>query len=129
MIVLDTNVVSYIFNWDDEAEYYERQIRGHEAVISFQTLEESLFGAFNHGWRQRRTRELELHLQQYEVIFPTDRLVQICARLRAERRSSGREIQMADAWIAATALFLNCPLASHDKGFQGIPNLELIQAP
>jgi predicted nucleic acid-binding protein len=56
-------------------------------------------------------------------------MIDICAKLRAERRSAGRELQMADAWIAATALLLDCPLASHDIHFVGIPNLQLIRDP
>ena len=35
----------------------------------------------------------------------------------------------ADAWIAATAIRLGCPLATHDRDFSGIDGLELIQAP
>ncbi len=31
--------------------------------------------------------------------------------------------------LAASAVFLECPLASHDGDFIGIPNLELIHAP
>ena len=36
---------------------------------------------------------------------------------------------MADAWIAATAIMLSCPLASHDGHFMEIPNLRLIKSP
>ena len=38
-----------------------------------------------------------------------------------------REMGQADAWIAATALLLDCPLASSDRDFLGHPNLELIR--
>ena len=42
--------------------------------------------------------------------------------------SVAAQVANADAWIAATALMLDCPLASHDRDFSGIANLALIQA-
>ena len=56
-------------------------------------------------------------------------MVRISARLRSERERAGRRLTTADAWIAATALMLDCPLPSHDGDFSGIPDLELIRAP
>ena len=129
MIVLDTNVVSYIFNRDGRAEYYVERIRGHRAIISFQTLEEIWYGAFAGGWGERRRGELARHLDQYEIFWTSPELIEVCARLRGERRAAGREMNSADAWIAATAVLLKCPLASHDRDFSGIPGLEVVRAP
>lgn len=128
MIVLDTNVVSYIFNGNALAGFYLEQIGEDPAVLSFQTLEEIRFGAFRSGWGERRMGRLAHHLQRYAVIWPNYGLLQLSARLRAEREKAGRALTQADAWIAATAVMLDCPLASHDRDFSGIPGLELIQA-
>ncbi len=127
-IVLDSNIVSYIFNRDSRALYHEERIRGHHLVISFQTLEEAWYGAYNRGWGARRMRELEAYIERYSVVWPDPGLVDLCARLRAECRVAGRELQSADARVAATALYLGCPLASHNGDFDGIPDLELIRA-
>ena len=126
MIVLDTSVVSYIFNEDDRASYYLVQAQGRRAVISFQTLEELWHGVYAGGWGKRRKNQLVGHNKQYTVIWSTAELVDICAQLRAERKASGRTLQSADAWIAATAIMLQCPLASLDRDFSGIPELEVI---
>ena len=128
-VAVDTCVVSYIYNGDRRAAYYEARLEDRRTVISFQTLEEAWYGAYHRGWGQQRRDRLALHLRQYEVIWPNPRLVDLCAQLRAERRAAGRELQAADAWIAATALLLGCPLASHDSHFVGIPDLELIRDP
>ena len=88
-----------------------------------------MFGAHLAGWGERRVDALKQQMGQYQVHWPDLELVDLCARLRAERRAAGREIELADAWVAATALYLDCPLASHDGDFDGIPNLELIRAP
>lgn len=129
MIVLDTNVVSYIFSGDSLAEYYLDLIHGRRTIISFQTLEELLYGAYNHDWGARRRDRLARHLEQYDVVWPGRELADACARLRSERKAAGREMQIADAWVAATAILLKCPLASHDRDFAAVPGLDLVQAP
>ena len=127
-VVLDTNVVSYIFNEDVRGPYYESAISRMKPVISFQTLEEVLILPVKNGWGVRRYDRLIDHLSRYEVIWPSTELVRISANLRAEMEKAGRRLSAADAWIAATALYLDCPLATHDRDFAGIPNLRLITA-
>jgi predicted nucleic acid-binding protein len=129
VVVLDTNVVSYIFNGDPRGRRYASRIRGHRVFISFQTLEELWYGAYSGRWGDRRKNDLARHLEQYEIIWPNPEIVELCARLRSEQKDAARELQEADAWIAATAISLDCPLASHDRDFSGIPDLQLIQAP
>ncbi len=129
MVVADSNIVSYIARRSPIAEYYLPHLEHRQVVISFQTWEEALFGAYLAGWGERRVNDLKQQMGQYQVHWPDPEMVDLCARLRAERRAAGREIELADAWVAATALYLGCPLASHDGDFDGIPNLELIRAP
>ena len=128
-VVLDTSVVSFVFAGDSRAHYYQTQIAGLRPFISFQTLEEMWFGAFTKNWGARRKNILARHLEQYDTVWPTEELVEICAQLRCARQTAGRRLMNADAWIAATALMLGCPLASHDRDFSTIANLSLIQAP
>lgn len=129
MVLLDTSVASYIFTKHEKAAYYIERIQGHTIVISFQTLEEMWFGALKNEWGVRRKSELAAYLQRHRIIWPDRSLAEECARLRSERERAGRKLELADAWIAATAILLDCPLASHDRDFSGIPNLSLIQAP
>ena len=129
MIVLDTDVVSYIFNRDLRAGYYLEQMRGRRPFISFQTVEEAWFGAHRKNWGQRRRDELAVHLEQYEIVWADSALVDVSVRLRLQQERAGRTLNTADAWIAATAIRLGCPLATHDRDFTGIGGLDLIQAP
>ena len=129
MVVADSNIASYIAKRLPIAEYYLPHLEHRQVVISFQMWEGVLFGAYLGGWGERRVNTLKQQIGQYQVHWPAPELVDLCARLRAERRAVGRELQMADAWVAATALYLGCPLVSHDGDFDGIPNLELIRAP
>ena len=124
--VLDTGVVSIIYNHDTRAAFYESNIRRMRPVISFQTLEELYIWPIRNNWGDRRRNELLRHIEQYEVIWPNADLARISAELRDERERAGRRLNTADAWIAATALLLECPLASDDRDFSGAPNLSLI---
>ena len=128
-VVVDTSVVSLIERRSNSSEYYRERLAEHLAVISFQTLEELRFGAFVNGWGSQRWEALLVRLRRYGVIWPDPALVETCARLRSERQRIGRRLEPADAWIAATALSLQCPLVSHDGDFDDIPGLKLIRSP
>lgn len=121
MIVLDTSVVSPVFKGDPRSNYYLSHVNGQRAVVSFQTIEEMWFGAYKAGWGARQKNQLALHIRQYEVVWPDLETAHISANLRVERELAGRRLNTADAWIAATALRLSCPLASEDGDFDGIP--------
>ena len=127
-IVVDTSVVSILFRqYSERFDYYQNAIAGYELLISFQTFEEALFGAYNANWGERRLGELTEYLASFRVIYPNRPLIDISARLRSETRSIGRELGRADAWIAATALTLDCPLAADNGDFEVVPNLTLIR--
>ena len=128
-VVIDSNVMSYIARRSPIADYYLPYLAGREVVISFQTREEALFGAYLADWGERRVNDLKQQMDQYEMHWPDDELVDLCARLRQQRQAAGRRLEVADAWVAATALYLECPLASHDGDFSDIPDLQLIRAP
>lgn len=127
-LVVDTNIVSYIYRNDPIAAPYLNEMAGRRAVISFQTYEELLYGALSSNWGERRVGELLAYVAtNYEMIGYDLELVRTCARLRAAFRSRGRELKPADAWIAATAVLLKCPLLSHDRDFGNPTELRVIR--
>jgi predicted nucleic acid-binding protein len=127
-VVVDTNVVSYIYRNDPIASQYIQRMKNHRAVISFQTYEELLFGVLVKSWGQRRRDELFQYVDTtYEMVGYDRELVNICARLRADSRSRGMELSIADAWIAATAIWLDCPLLAHDRDFGNPAELQVVR--
>ena len=129
-VVLDTSVVSILSRPNNPKHiYYKERLEGCNTLISFQTLQESWFGAYNANWGFRRRTELQEHLSQFEVVWPDRTLADISAEIRSRTRKIGRELSVADAWIAATAIMLGCPLASDDSDFDDISELTLIQRP
>ena len=111
-VVLDTSVVSILFNEDDDERYpyYQKRIAGRRCLISFQTVEELLYWRIAGTWGAARTLRLRDHIAQYEIVWPDDVLVHISARLRSDLKRIGRTLDVADAWIAATAPMCQCPL-------------------
>ena len=126
-VVVDTNVLSFFLNDDSRGGVWREAIGERVTIISFQTVEEMLFGAERAHWGDRRVGRLVRFLNRYEVFHSNRDLVLVSARLRRECEAAGRTLDTADAWIAATAVLLDCPLASNDRGFAGVPRLALLR--
>ena len=79
-IVVDTSVVSVLSRPEDPRHsFYNEALDGRQLSISFQTLEERWYGAYYRNWGDERTQALEAHLRRFEVIWPNQTLVDICA--------------------------------------------------
>lgn len=126
-VVVDTDVASYIFNWHPSAQRYVDVLRGSEWILSFMTVAEIRMGAISAGWGIRRRTLLEQFIERFGVVYADDNLCTCWATLRAEARAAGRSLSPQDAWIAATALGLDAPLASNNRrDFEHIQKLRLL---
>ena len=126
-IVVDTDVASYIYNWHSLAEHYAEVLRGSELVLSFMSVAELRMGAMSAGWGSNRRMLLERFVQGFELFYADDHLCTVWARIRADARATGRAISPQDAWIAATALALDAPLATNNRrDFESVRNLRLL---
>jgi predicted nucleic acid-binding protein len=129
-IVVDTDVCSYAFRGDSRFAFYEDEMRGKTATISFMTLAELRFWSLVRRWGVDRQRQFNAFLEQRFVIHPVDELLcSLWADLTFEARQQGRALQSADAWVAATAVKLGVPLLTHNaKDFSYITGLQVITA-
>jgi tRNA(fMet)-specific endonuclease VapC len=127
LLLIDTNIASFIFKGSDYADPYISLLSGHELALSFMTVAELFQWAILRQWGDRRVVQLEQYLSNY-IIIPVDQL--LCrewAQIRADQQSAGRVISPQDAWIAATAIRYDLSLVTHNiKDFREIPNLRLI---
>ena len=98
-------------------------VNGIDLSISFQTLEERWYGAYYRNWGEKRMKALEEHLSRFDVVWPTPTLVDTCALIRSNTRKAGNKLSLADAWIAATAMMLGCPLAADNSDFSHVQNI------
>lgn len=127
LLLLDTNILSYLYRRDPLGEQYGEHLKGHSIVIAFQTLAELRYGMQKAAWGERRSQEMEVFLRQFRVIYPTDSVCTAWASAVYGARKAGQPIDPSDAWIAATALALGCPLVTHNAAdFAGVPGLTVI---
>lgn len=126
-LVVDTDVASFLFKKDTRAALYAPHLAGHMLTISFQTLAELELWALSAGWGARRQQQLEQYLRRYLVQDSSPTLCRRWAEVQDDARRRGRPVATADAWVAATALFLDVPLVTNNGShFSSIPGLTVI---
>lgn len=126
-IVVDTDVVSYIFNGHTQAEFFKPYLANKTLAVSFMTVAELYYGAYHAGWGTNRLIKLEHHLKNYVVLSYDYALCLKWAAVRQDSESTRRCIEHSDCWIAACALRHDCALATNNgRHFEHIGELLLI---
>jgi len=127
IVVVDTDVVSYLFKSHTIAIQYLPDLTGRTPMISFMTVAELDRWALEARWGDARRKRLREYLERF-VILPYNRdLCTKWAEVTVAAQAIGRRIECADAWIAATALFAAAPLVTHNRtDYLGVPGLTLI---
>jgi tRNA(fMet)-specific endonuclease VapC len=128
VILLDTDIFSFIFKGNNRLQPYIPHLKGKILAISFMTAAELFQWASIRKWGRRRINQLEKSLTNY-LIFPCN--IELCrgwGKVRALCRAGGHPISPQDAWIAATALHYELPLATHNiSDFEKVKGLTLIR--
>ncbi len=127
VVLIDTDVISFLFKQDTRAELYRPHLHQILSLISFMTVAELNQWALIRNWGEPRKQSLSQHLTRHTLI-PFDRdLCQAWAEIRYEAHSIGRKIETADAWIAATARLYQVPLITNNRAdFDWLKNLNVI---
>jgi hypothetical protein len=85
-LVIDADVVSFLFKHDTRAAFYVPRLDGHMLLVSFQTVAELEQWALYRGWGPHRRQQLAQHLRRYVV---EDSSPAVC-RLWSEVGGGGR---------------------------------------
>jgi len=126
-IVIDTDVVSYLFKGDTRGDLYAPYVEDNLGILSFMTIAELDRWADAHNWGERRRAELEAFLEPYTIIESNRELCRQWAAIKVQIERSGQHIETADAWIAATALLYQVPLITHNRShFAHVVGLQMI---
>lgn len=126
-IVVDTDIISYIFKKDTHSELYESRLLQVPKFISFMTLAELRRWKFQSNWSRAKNEKFEELLSDYGVIYADEELCNFWATITNEGFKKGRPIATADAWVAAVALMFGVPLVTHNrKHFQNVGGLQII---
>jgi predicted nucleic acid-binding protein len=129
-VVVDTDVASFLFKRDSRARLYRPHLVGKILYISFMNLAELERWAVSARWGAAKLAQLDHYLQRFNVVLVDRTLCRRWAEVMDAADATGQPVGVADAWIAATALALNCPLVTHNAtDFQGVPSLSIITEP
>jgi tRNA(fMet)-specific endonuclease VapC len=127
-IVLDTDVMSFLFKGDSRAQAYLPYLQDRQWLISFMTEAELEQWALLANWGAKRVEWLRLFLGRCAIVPSSRDLVLKWAEVMVAARMIGRRIETADGWIAATALLYDAPLLTHNKSdYVGVPRLRIVQ--
>jgi len=126
-VVVDTDVVSFLFKSHPIGAKYDPELAGRVPLISFMTVAEVERWALQYRWGEHRLHWMRLHLRRFTVVPSSPDLCRKWAEVMVAAQAAGRRIECADAWIAATALLYGVPLVTHNrKDYVGVPSLMLI---
>ena len=126
-IVVDTDVVSFLFKNHPLGYRYDPDLAGRVPLVSFMTVAELERWALQYRWSSNRLHGLRLYLERFTVVPSTEDLCRRWAEVMVVAQAAGRRIESADAWIAATAFLYQAPLLTHNRrDYLGVPGLELI---
>ncbi len=126
-IVVDTDIVSYIFKKDTRSELYKPHLLQVTKFISFMTLAELRRWKFQSNWSEIKNEKFEKLLSDFGVIYADEELCNFWATITNDSFKKGRPIATADVWVAAVALIFDIPLVIHNrKHFENVENLNII---
>jgi hypothetical protein len=99
-LVVDTDVVSFLYKRDTRAELYRPHLTSPPFIISFMTLAELRSWMRHRNWGIFRRQRLERYLQRYQMVYATDALCEYWA----EATESGRCVDCGDRLAAKRSI-------------------------
>ena len=126
-LVVDTDVISYLFKGDTRADIYHPHVENSALLVSFMTVAELEHWALVRNWGQPTRQRMQAHLSAYTQIMPDSEMCRLWAEIYFGVHSVGRKITVQDAWIAATAISYQVPLVTHNrKDYAAVSGLTVI---
>lgn len=113
-IVLDTNIVLYLLNGNDELASILNKMQLFVSVIT----EIELLGY--HEISDLDKLKIKYFLSECKVVPLNDEIKDLCIDIKQVSK-----VKTPDAIVAATSIFYQMPLITSDKGFEKIENLDL----
>lgn len=130
-VVCDTDAASFVIKDDPiRGPRYLRHLQGRSVILPFSVLAELRLGAEVRNWGPVRRARMDQFVRGCGVRYPDDQMCTLWALLVAVLRRGGRQIAPHDAWVAATALYLDAPLVTHNAShYQDVSDLQVLTEP
>jgi len=126
-VVVDTDVISFVFNDHTLAQDYQSILAGRSLAVSLISLAEIEYGMERKNWGASRRDLMGRFLARFTPLLPDSETARLWARIKNSCERKGRPITFADAWIAAAAMQLNIPLVTHNaRDYEAIDELTIL---
>ena|SRR5712692_3339758 len=107
--VVDTDVVSLVFKGDTRAGKHLSALQAPDLLVSFMPEAELERWILQAKWGPERIIRFRTYMKRFVSVPSSRDLIVKWAEVMVAARSLGRRIEVADAWIAATALLYEAP--------------------
>lgn len=125
--VVDTDVISLVFKRDSRGEKYLSSLTAPSLLVSFMTEAELERWILQSKWITERIIRFRTYMKRFVSVPSSRDLIVRWAEVMVAARSAGRRIEVADAWIAATALLYDAPLVTNNPGdYAGVAGIKLV---
>jgi tRNA(fMet)-specific endonuclease VapC len=129
-VVVDTDVVSFLFKNDSRAHLYLPLLRNRDLLVSFMTEAELEQWILLARWGVDRVQRFRVFMTGFASVPSSRDLILQWAEVMVTARANGRRIEAADAWIAATTLLYGATLITHNpKDYLGVPSVRVLSCP
>ena len=125
-VVVDTDVISLVFKGDSRAEKYFAALSAPDLLVSFMTEAELERWILQAKWGAGRTTLFRTYMKRFVSVPSSRDLIVKWAEVMVMAQGAGRRIEVADAWIAATALLYDAPLVTNNPSdYAGVAGIKL----
>ena len=125
--IVDTDVISLIFKQDTRAQKFLPALTVPDLLISFMTEAELERWILQAKWGPERIVRFRTYMRRFVSVPSSRDLIVKWAEVMVAAQAAGRRIEVADAWIAATALLYDVPLVTNNPAdYAGVPGLRLL---
>jgi len=126
-ILFDTGATELLRRRDRRAEKLALQY--YPPVLCTHVIGEFLYGQVLAEVKSNAMLEAMEFLESFHIHSPDSGTASIYARIRAELKREGITLPDPDYWIGAHAIQASLPLASTDRDFERIPEVQLFYLP
>ena len=113
-VVVDTDVISLVFKGDTRATRYLPVLDAPDLLVSFMTEAELERWIRQSNWGPERVLRFRSYMARFISIPSSRDLIVQWASVMVGARSVGRRIEVADAWVASTALLYDATLLTNN---------------
>ena len=125
-LVADGDVLSFMFKGTPLGDAYTDLIDSRQTGITLLAVSESRQGVVYGNWGMRRLEELDVFLSDFILLESNAEIANVCGGLLGRCKQIGRALSWPDAWAAATAIWLDVPLVTHDRDLEKVPGLRVL---